>query len=515
MSRLRLAFEVGLVLVFGTGSIAVALRFTDNLLGGNPQTALGFAVLAFLAWAVVLPLRLVRPLTALVLGGLLSIPLGSTGLVMIPLSAAVGYRVRRKVPLALAYLAVFACGITGVGLSGGLSWLTVFLFALAQFSAYVVLPGTVGAMAAQRRLLVMTMHQRNVELHAERQAIEGQAQARERNRIAAELHDSLGHRLTLLSLYTGGLAQAPELAALSPERRQALDLVRDTSGQAMGELRQILKILHQDASDDAGGRSLAEVEETVASARATGTQVELVRAGEPRPLPLLAEHAAYRVVQEGLTNALKHAGGAPIRVEVRYAEEELFVEVRNGPGRPYAGQSSGQGLAGLAERVRLAGGVLTSGPVIDASSGGGFRISAVLPYNAEIPDALAPKTGDFPEEIKRNTRRQRLGVLTVITAVVLSLGSCVGALVVPDPVSSDDVAAELVSEPVSQQQFDELRIGEAATGLPEPWHTEESGGKVCSYYTAAADVESDDPLIDEIDFEFCFLDGKLVSKDKL
>lgn len=527
VSRLRLSYEIGLILVCGLGSVLMALYFTDDSPWGSRTATIVLAVISCFAWAVVVPLRLVRPLTALLAGALLTLPLGGAGIVLIPLSASVGYRSRRWLPVAATFLFAFGCSVAGIALTSDFSAPTLVLSGLGEFSAFVLVPATVGAMLAQRRLLVMTMHQRNLELHAERQAIEGQAQVRERNRIAAELHDSLGHRLTLISLYAGGLAQGAtptdpvssgtSTIEISPERQQALGLLRDTSAQAMGELRQILRILHQDASEEAGGRSLAEVEETVASARGTGTQVELVRAGVPRPLNLLAEHAAYRVVQEGLTNALKHAGGAAIRVEVRYEDEELFVEVRNGPGRPYTGQSTGQGLAGLAERVRLAGGVLSSGPM-----DGGFRISAVLPYDAEIPGAAQQVgAGDFPEEIARNTRRQRLGVLAVIAAVILSLGSCVGAVVVPDSLGSELYEPVVPSgETVSQLDFDVLKEGDEQAAvqadLPDPWHSEKrEDGTLCEYYTAGPDVEPVDDFMPEADFEFCFRDGRLLSKEKL
>ncbi|GAB6897250.1 sensor histidine kinase [Kineosporia succinea] len=507
----RLTYEIGLALFCGLGTAVVHLELTYDPPQDSMASAIGFAVLGFFASVALVPLRLVRPLSALMICGLLSVAMGGFSLTLVPLSASVGYRAWRSVPIVLAYLTVLVGCVGGIYRVTGFPLLTSFLLGLMEFSAFVLLPGAVAAMVAQRRLLVMTMHQRNLELHAERRLAVGQAQTRERNRIAAELHDSLGHRLTLISLYAGGLAQAPAVAgdAPAPERQQALGLLRDTSAQAMGELRQILRILHQDGADPEGGRSLAQVEDTVASARGTGTRVDLVRVGEARPLPLLAEHAAYRVVQEGITNALKHAGGAPIRVEVRYEDDALFVEVRNGPGRAYEGQSTGQGLAGLAERVRLAGGVLSSGPLIsEPSAGGGFRVGAVLPYEGEVPEAAPEPEGDFPGELRRSTRRQQIGAVAVVTSIVLSLGSCVGSIVVPIP-----------PDTVSQNEFDRFAVGAPESDVRDmtprsSWWTEDDvgDGKVCEYYMASPSVEPRSAEAVEVHFVFCFRDGVLVEK---
>ncbi|MBT0773313.1 hypothetical protein KIH74_30490 [Kineosporia sp. J2-2] len=514
----RLTYETGLALVCGLGTAALHFSLTYDPPRDSFPVAAGYAVLGLFASLALVPLRLVRPVTALLVCSLLAVAMGGVSLALVPLSASVGYRAWQAVPIVVTYLTALVCCVAGIHRVSGTPLLTSSLLGVMEFSAFVLLPGAVAAMIAQRRLLVMTMHQRNLELHAERRLAVGQAQTRERNRIAAELHDSLGHRLTLISLYAGGLAQAPAVPGTpppaspgenavapveSPERQQALSLLRDTSAQAMGELRQILRILHQDGDGETGGRSMAEVEETVTSARGTGTHVDLVRVGVSRPLSLLAEHAGYRVVQEGLTNALKHAGGAPVRVEVRYEDDALFVEVRNRPGRPYQGTSTGQGLAGLAERVRLAGGVLSSG----ATDDGGFRIGAVLPYDAEIPGAAVNPEGDFPQELARNTRRQRIGALAVIGAVVLSLGSCVGSFVAPIP-----------PDPVSQAGFDEVRVGDSEEWVRQllpgsSWYTEEpEPGEVCEVYIADDEVEPTAPGAVEVHFTFCFRGGELVSK---
>ena len=479
----------------------------------GPAQILG-AGAAALAALVLTPLRLIRPVTALVLGAIISVPAGGISLLIVVLSWSTGYRAKKPVPIVLGYSAIALSCWAGVLLEPDTGGVTGTLIALTLFAFFGILPGAIAAMLAQRRLLVMTLHQRNVELHQERLLIAGQAQARERNRIAAELHDSLGHRLTLISLYAGGLAYtAPDPApspqassALeSPQREEALTLLRDASTQAMGELRQILKVLHQD-EPTTGGRSLQEVDATVSAARQTGTAIELVRSGHPRPLGLLGEHAAFRVVQEGLTNALKHAAGAPIRVDLRYGDDALFVEVRNHEGRPSWGQGSGQGLLGLAERIRLAGGVLSSGP----ADHGGFRLGAVIPYHSEVPEpAREPGAGDFPQVIRRSSRRQRIGLVAVVAALLVSLSSCIAAIATvaaPDTIPENVFTATRIGD--DQNRLDDLLPGTPVEVTRGP------GGERCERY--AGDIASQpDGMQDEISFEFCFRNGEVVSKRKI
>jgi hypothetical protein len=136
----------------------------------------------------------------------------------------------------------------------------------------------------------------------------------------------------------------------------------------------------------------------VDTSRGARTDVALRRTGRPRPLAPAADHAAFRIVQEALTNALKHAQGASITVELRYEPDSLVVEVANGPvpamtsavRRPVV--SGGQGLTGLQERARLVGGMVYAGPAPD----GGFRIAGVLPYGPRSPHASESGSGPWP-----------------------------------------------------------------------------------------------------------------------
>jgi signal transduction histidine kinase len=181
------------------------------------------------------------------------------------------------------------------------------------------------------------------------------ARQRERTRIARDMHDSLGHELTLIALRAGALELSPDLA--EPHRTAIGDL-RASAGEATERLREIIGLLRDDTEDIA-----SLVRRSVAS----GMDVRL--AGDPTE-----SRTAYRVVQESLTNAAKHAPGAPVEVRVRHTATDLVVSVVNAPpDRPGSG-SGGHGLIGLAERLRLAGGVLDAAHRPD----GGFAVVATM-----------------------------------------------------------------------------------------------------------------------------------------
>ncbi|MGW5161993.1 sensor histidine kinase [Nonomuraea wenchangensis] len=195
-----------------------------------------------------------------------------------------------------------------------------------------------------------------------RLSAEAQARLRERARIAREMHDSLGHDLALIAVRAAGLELAP---GLDPAQARAAGELREAAGDATERLRQIIGLLREDAD----AAPLAPVDEDVTElarrTRDSGMTIDLdVAAGPPPPL-------AGAVVQEGLTNAAKHAPGAAVRISVGPRR----VSVRNGParGRPVA-RRGGMGLAGLAERARLAGGTLTAGTV-----DGGYELVVELP----------------------------------------------------------------------------------------------------------------------------------------
>jgi signal transduction histidine kinase len=200
------------------------------------------------------------------------------------------------------------------------------------------------------------------------------AVAEERARIARELHDVIAHSVSVMTVQAGA---ARMLLEEDPERaREPLLAVEETGRQALGEMRRLLGILRGDDGRAALAPqpSLARVESLAEQVRTAGLPVDLHVEGEPRPLPPGIDLAAYRVVQEALTNALKHAGAARARVNVRYLAGSLELAVVN-DGRTPRNGAAGHGLVGMEERIALYGGEFDAGPRSD----GGFAVRATLP----------------------------------------------------------------------------------------------------------------------------------------
>ncbi|GLW73873.1 two-component sensor histidine kinase [Kitasatospora phosalacinea] len=240
-----------------------------------------------------------------------------------------------------------------------------------------------GLWQGNRRRLVASLHTEVEHLRVERELREAAARAAERSRIAAEMHDVLAHRLSLIALHAGVLAartgSVPEPVA------DRLALLRTTATEALTDLRDVLGALHDGTGDEEGGGArtpvLRDVHELVEQAREAGQPVEVSVAGDPQRAPAAHRLALYRIVQEGLTNARKHAAGAPVRLRLDYGPPATVVELVNGPGRPAPGTdlsapASGFGLVGLGERVHALGGHLDAGP----NGSGSWRLAARLPH---------------------------------------------------------------------------------------------------------------------------------------
>jgi signal transduction histidine kinase len=198
----------------------------------------------------------------------------------------------------------------------------------------------------------------------------------ERTRIARELHDVVAHAVSVMVVQAGGVRGL--LREDQAEERAALASVEATGRQAMGELRRMVGILRAPATGEelAPPPRLDHVEALVEQVRQAGLPVALTLRGDPRPLPPGLELSAYRVVQEALTNTLKHAGPAHAEVDVRYGDAALEVEVRDDGAGPHVnGRPAGHGLAGMRERVALFGGELDAGPGAER----GFRVAARFP----------------------------------------------------------------------------------------------------------------------------------------
>ncbi|MYS33257.1 MULTISPECIES: histidine kinase [unclassified Streptomyces] len=204
----------------------------------------------------------------------------------------------------------------------------------------------------------------------------------ERARIARELHDVVTHNVSVMIIQAGA---ARTIMKSSPERAGEALLAVEAGGRAaMTELRHVMGLLTATAEDGAANSGavvpapqpgLDQLEVLVGRVREAGLPVELTVTGEPRPLPPGVELTAYRVVQEALTNTVKHATGASAAVTVEYGTRRLRVEVTDTGGGPGAGSGSGRGLIGLRERLAVHDGTLATG----GRAGGGYRVEALIP----------------------------------------------------------------------------------------------------------------------------------------
>jgi signal transduction histidine kinase len=259
----------------------------------------------------------------------------------------------------------------------GEPWLLLFLFGVAIQGAAVGW----GLFIRARRQLIESLRDRAARAETEAQLRAEQAQQRARDEIAREMHDVLGHRLSLLSVHAGALEFRP---GASPEEiAGAAKVIRENAHQALQDLREVIGVLRAPVGE-LPQPTLADVRELVAESDRAGMRVGL---GEEvgGAVPDLVGRTAYRVVQEALTNARKHAPGAAVDVHLAGGPGQgLTVEVCNqppdpGPADAPAGDpGAGQGLVGLAERVALASGRLEHGP----TPAGGWRLVAWLPWPA-------------------------------------------------------------------------------------------------------------------------------------
>ncbi|MFF2567579.1 sensor histidine kinase [Streptomyces sp. NPDC058084] len=364
---------------------------TQDILGGD-----GWVLAVVAAGSAVLSLLRRRlPVTVLVLTSFLTpfVPGFLALLILIGWSA--GRYIAGAGRALVAFTAAYVLNMAGTVAEawGQQRMLTIVFISTLYFLGTTLAPGLANRYWTQRRTLLHALQERNVQLLRERAMVVGQARMRERQRIAQDMHDSLGHQLALISVHTGALEVDPNL---TDRQREAVAVLRNASVDAMHELREVVGILRDGvaAPDEGPGapvpppgdetgraaRGTAGIEGLVAAARSAGTAIGLSRHGDPRALAPAVDHAAYRIVQEGLTNAYKHAPGAPITVEVRYEPDAFVVEVLNeeSADRPTGVVSGGQGLTGLHERARLVGGIVHAG----RADGGGFRVAGVLPYGA-------------------------------------------------------------------------------------------------------------------------------------
>lgn len=545
-SRGRVVGEAVLALVLS--GLAGLLQATES---GSPARAAGLA----LAVAVLSLGRRALPATVLMISSALAGAVAGTVPLLIYASWSAGSRVKSPWRALTAYAAGLVLFFTAslgstAGEELGLSLLMTAVLGASPFLVLAVVPGLASRYRAQRHDLLDALQRHNAQLVREQTMVAHQARLLERQRIAQDMHDSLGHQLALIAVHTGALEVDPELG---DRQREGVGILREASRTAMRELREAVGILRDGVADaartpqdDAGSpsaRVAASVDRLVESSRAAGTAVELCRSGTERPLAPAADHAVYRIAQEGLTNAHKHAPGAPITVSLRYEPDSLLVEVANGPvpaGTP-AGPppvSGGQGLAGLGERARLVGGMVHTGPTPD----GGFRLAGVLPYGdggtASRPrgatsvvadDDFRGRTGGAaageggagtdhrPDPQKEfaaiMSSRKNVTLGCSLVAVVIVTG-IVGLLVWGVSKLLDEVEAGVIPAGV----YESARVGDAEADLREKFPegdslltdgVEKDGPPLPEDATCEHFVDDEEDIV----YRFCFTDGKLSSKE--
>ncbi len=239
--------------------------------------------------------------------------------------------------------------------------------------ALIVVPFLVGLALRQQRLRADAMEQLAVQLEREREERARAAVAEERTRIARELHDEIAHAMSVIAVQAdaaeGALARDPALV------ERPLLAIRETARTALADMRRVLGGLRSgEQARLAPEPGLARLGGLLEQTRATGLEVSLRVEGEPVPLPPSLDLAAYRVLQEGLTNVRKHAAARRVDVVVRYGCDTVGVEVSDDGDGAGVGGGSGRGLAGIRERVALLGGEFVAGPRTQ-----GFALRVTLP----------------------------------------------------------------------------------------------------------------------------------------
>ncbi|MCF3145923.1 two-component sensor histidine kinase [Streptomyces platensis] len=415
------AFAQTTVFIVFAGLIAVVLPVLAGLYPRTPQqpwwwehrSAMLFDILLVLLFPLANPIALVSGLNGAQRDPLL---LPAPVVVMVVMVQGVALLWRRRYPDALAAVSVLLIPLV----LPSFSILPVSLYALAKYGAsrrnlllgsgaaavilvvwtmvttgfnaeafvpysiFLVVPSVVvpvlfGMYRGAKRSLMVTLQDRADRLEREQHLLASQARMEERTRIAREMHDVVSHRVSLMVVHAGALEAGAGGTGVASDTGK---LIGDMGRQALNELRQVLGVLRLDDGDQQVPLSPQPTPDDIATlveeSRAAGMRIAYDVIGEPPATDSTVQPTLYRVIQEGLTNAHKHAGKVAARVEVRYQKDAVRVIVENeapdGPV-PTLLPSGGHGLVGLGERVTVLGGTFESGPL----EAGGFRITATVP----------------------------------------------------------------------------------------------------------------------------------------
>jgi signal transduction histidine kinase len=360
--------EAGVLVKHGAGS-------------GTPWTVavLGVVALFPLAWRHQAPVLVWAVSGAATLAAMVSH--GSPGLLALgPLIAL--YTVATDCPRRLSLM---AGGVSLVGATLGVaaartsksSW-AAFVFPLVVIAAAWL----IGDNLRVRRAYVAELEAKAAHAEAEREAETSRAAAQERSRIARELHDVVAHHVSVIAVQAGAARMQAD-GEVAPETLDSMAAVEATARQTLTELRQLLGVLRHDGEPPSltPQPGLDQLDRLVADVRHAGLPVEMAIEGERIPIPPGVDLSAYRIIQEALTNVLKHEGPVPTKVFVRFGPHDLELEVADEGGSvaasPHA-SGPGHGLVGMRERVTMFGGRFEAGPRPE----GGFTVAARIPLES-------------------------------------------------------------------------------------------------------------------------------------
>jgi signal transduction histidine kinase len=372
------------------GFAALVFLLTVVLPSGNPEFGGALPLLLGLLLTVPLAWRRRAPVAAaavVVAGGLLELRLSSDFLPANVSALAMVYALAAYAPR-WAERAGLVAGLVGAGLAAGRYYYYAFreldalITGAGAIAVAVVAAWALGRLRRARMLQIAGLEERARLLELEREQEMRLAATAERTRIARELHDVVAHSLSVvIAQADGGRYAGREDPAAATG---ALEAIAATGRQALTDMRSLLGVLREGGGQEyAPQPDVAAIPELVEDVRSSGLDVDLIVEGTPRPLPPGPQLAAYRIVQESLTNVLKHAGPAGrawVRLHWRPDALELSV-LDDGRGAAAAvaeSDGNGQGLLGMRERAELHGGRLDAGP----RPGGGFGVHAALPYRA-------------------------------------------------------------------------------------------------------------------------------------
>jgi signal transduction histidine kinase len=393
------------------GALATALAFLGvassvALVFRPGSPVVGFGRLAGVPLALLLAVPVVfrrsHPVgafaTAIVLGALQVVldirPTAADLAIVVLLYTLAAYTPRRTSVAGLAICLAGSATAVARWMPAQLSVLDAIAVGSIMFAGPSLIAWVLGDSVRYRRAYYAALEDRAARLEAERDAQAQVAAATERARIARELHDVVAHNVSVMVVQADGASYA--LDNDPGKAREALAAIAGTGRQALAEMRRLLGVLRHDEGTDAGRAPLpgiAQLGELLEQARAAGLPVTLTVEGVPQPLPDGAALAAYRIVQESLTNTRKHGGPqATAQVTLRYLEDALVLRITDdGQGPLTLPDGAGHGLNGMRERVAIYGGWVQAGP----RPGGGYHVTARLPFQPATPD-LAYLAGREP-----------------------------------------------------------------------------------------------------------------------